>query len=313
MKVLVTGASGFVGKPLCEALLKHGINVSAIVRTPEQQIKGVELVVHDLHAKTNLQKYLKGIDVVIHLAGRAHVMKEPYLNPYDAYYEANVRITETLAEQAALCEVKRFIYLSSVKVNGESTNESPFIEKDIPRPEDNYGKTKHEAEKILKKVAKNSAMELIIIRPPLVYGAGVKANFKALISLSCSRLPLPFACAENKRSLIFVGNLIDFIMLCIQHPKAANQTFLISDGDDVSTREMVLTISAAKKISTILVPLPEKWIRLIFRLAGKQMLAERLFGSLQVDINKAKTLLNWSPPFSFKEGISRTLKIDKFK
>ncbi len=189
----------------------------------------------ELDAVTNFKDSLKNIDVVIHLAGRAHVMKEDLDEPYRAYADINIHATKHLAEQTALSGVKRFIYLSSIKVNGERTKELAFNETDIPRPEDDYGKTKWEAEKALNKIAKDTGMEVVIIRPPLVYGQGVKANFKNLIKLVQLSIPLPFGAIDNKRSLVFIDNLIDFIMLCTHHANAANQTFLISDDDDIST------------------------------------------------------------------------------
>lgn len=311
MKVLVTGASGFVGKPLCEALIKSGVDVIAVVRNSVQKIKGAELIVRDLHSKTSLKASLNDVDVVIHLAGRAHVMNELSLNPHDTYHEANVGITKALAEQAASCGVKRFIHLSSVKVNGESTNKHPFSEKDTPTPKDDYGKTKYEAEKMLNELAKKSVMEVVIIRPPLVYGPGVKANFKTLIKVAQLYIPLPFGAIHNKRSLIYIENLIDFIVTCLTHPNAVNQTFLVSDDHDVSTTQLIKHIKIAANKKNLLIPIPKSWLGLIFKLIGKPFLSNRLCSSLQVDITKAKTELNWQPPYSLEYGIAETVSTGK--
>lgn len=307
MKVLVTGANGFVGRCLCEALIDNGVEVSAVVRRPEKIIKGVELIVKNLSAKDDFHEILNGIDAVIHLAGRAHVMKENTLDPYHAYHVANVEITKVLAEQAASCGVKRFIFLSSIKVNGESTYSHPFSENDTPRPEDDYGKTKYEAEKVVNEIAKSSAMEVVIIRPPLVYGEGVKANFKNLIKISQLSIPIPLGAIHNKRSLVYIENLVGFIMTCLTHPNAANQTFLVSDDDDVSTTQLMKHIKKASNKKTLLVPIPQSWLKVMFKVVGKQSLSNRLCNNLQVDISKAKAKLNWHPPYSVEYGIVKTV------
>jgi nucleoside-diphosphate-sugar epimerase len=311
MNILVTGANGFLGKKLCETLTQQNHNVSAVIRSNDTIVKNTQLIIKQLSKETIWDDVLSCIDVVIHLAGRAHVMKEEASDPYQAYAEINVDATRHLAEQAALNGVKRFIFLSSVKVNGESTKKSAFTESDQPQPEDDYGKTKYEAEKALSKIAQETEMEVVIIRPPLVYGKGVKANFKNLIKLSQSGLPMPFGAVHNKRSLIYIENLIDFIMVCIDHPQAANQTFLVSDDHDVSTTQLIKSIANASGKKSRLIPIPNNWLTFMFKLLGKPSLSDRLCGNLQVDISKAKTLLSWKPPFSFKDGIARTVQIDK--
>jgi nucleoside-diphosphate-sugar epimerase len=311
MKVLVTGASGFIGKYLCQSLSEQNFEIVIVTRGQANAKENITVINKTLNINTDWSETLKGINVFIHLAGRAHVMKEEASDPYQAYAEINIEATKHLAEQAALNGVKRFIFLSSVKVNGESTKKSAFTESDQPQPEDDYGKTKYEAEKVLSNIAQETGMEVVVIRPPLVYGKGVKANFKNLIKLSQSGLPMPFGAIHNKRSLIYIENLIDFIMVCIDHPQAANQTFLVSDDHDVSTTQLIQSIANASSKKSRLIPIPISWLTLVFKLIGKKSLSDRLFGTLQVDISKAKTLLGWKPPFSFKDGIARTVQIDK--
>jgi UDP-glucose 4-epimerase len=307
MKILVTGAAGFVGNQLCQTLSMCVGSVVAVSRTKASVDNNITIINKLISESTDWQHDLKGVDVVIHLAGRAHVMKDESDDPYQAYADINIHATKHLAEQAALSGVKRFIYLSSVKVNGERNEDVAFSETDSPKPEDDYGKTKCEAENVLMSIAKETGMEVVIIRPPLVYGQGVKANFKSLIRLAQLNIPLPFGNIANKRSLIYLENLIDFIMLCINHPSAANQTFLVSDDDDVSTTQLIKYIKEVSGKRPLLIPVPQSWLRFVFQLMGKSSLSDRLLGNLQVDITKAKTLLNWKPPYSVKEGIKKTV------
>lgn len=246
-------------------------------------------------------------DCLIHLAGRAHVMHETAENIYQAYAAVNIDYTLEIAELARRLKIKRFVFLSSVKVNGEASRK-PFTEADIPAPLDAYGHTKLEAEIALQQFCAAHQMELVIIRPPLIYGPGVKANFRQLIKLCLLPLPLPFAMVNNRRSFISLDNLADFIVLCSWHPKAAGHTFLISDGEDVSTASLIRTIRQVNKQKTLLMPLPVCFLKFLFKLIGKSSLALRLMDSLQVDISKARTVLGWEPKISFREGISRALK-----
>jgi UDP-glucose 4-epimerase len=307
MKILVTGANGFVGQALCPTLTNIDHTVIKLSRGQNQVTQLEHSIEKTLAADTDLKQTLSDIDVVIHLAGRAHVMQEHAENPYQAYAEVNINATKNLAEQAALNGVKRFIFLSSVKVNGERTSHAAFTELDQAQPEDDYAKTKLEAEKALNTIAKNTKMEVVIIRPPLIYGKGVKANFKNLIKLSLSDIPLPFGAIDNKRSLIYIENLIDFIVLCTHHPKAANQTFLISDDDDISTTQLISYIRMANNQRPWLIPVSKKWLIFILKTLGKSSLSDRLCQNLQVDINKAKSLLGWKPLFNAQEGIARTI------
>ena len=313
MKALVTGATGFVGKKLCYALSEQAHEVIAVTRGHIRQSENITFVPKVLTKDTDWVDALKEVDVVVHLAGRAHVMNDGASDPYQAYAEVNIDVTRQLATQAALSGVKRLIYLSSVKVNGERTSKVAFNEDDTPQPEDDYGKTKFEAEKVLNVIAQKTAMEVVIIRPPLIYGEGVKANFKNLIKLAQLNIPLPFGTIDNKRSLIYLENLIDFIMLCINHPSAANQTFLISDDEDVSTTQLIKYIKEASGKRPFLIPVPQCWLRFVFKLMGKPSLSDRLLGSLRVDITKAKTLLDWKPRYSVREGIEKTVSDFKSK
>lgn len=308
MKILVTGANGFVGKGLCHALVKNGHHVIAVVRDDKTNVIATDVICRSLDANTNFQDLLMIADAVIHLAARTHVVNDKAKNPYQAYADINIETTKNLALQASVSGVKRFIFLSSVKANGETTVCAAFNEQSTPNPEDDYGKTKLQAEKELIRIASNSNMEFVIIRPPLIYGSGVKANFKNLVEICQTRLPLPFGAIQNKRSLIYIDNLIDFLMTCISSPQAANQTFLISDDDDVSTTQLTYTIREALNVPAMLVPISQTWLAFLFTLIGKKTLATRLCGNLQVDITKAKTLLGWKPPFTFEQGIKNTIQ-----
>lgn len=311
MRVLVTGASGFVGKALCKELANRGFDIVAVTRTRDAGLSEIacKLIMADLaDINDEIQSTLQQVDVLIHVAGRAHIIKEQSKNPYQEYAKINIEATKNLAQKAASTGVKRFIFISSVKVNGEATLNQPFDEATVPNPEDDYGKTKYEAEKELKLIATNSNMEIVIIRPPLIYGRGVKANLKNLIKVCQSKLPLPFGAIDNKRSMVYIENLVDFMITCISHPKAANETFLISDDEDVSTTALIRAIRQSLGTPALQIAIPQQWIVYLMNLFGKKSLASRLCGNLQVDITKAKTLLGWKPPFNFEQGINNTIQ-----
>lgn len=289
MNILMTGASGFVGKSLSAALKSHHHDVSPLT-----------------HSQFPTSLVAQSYDCLIHLAGRAHVMHETAADIYQAYKEVNVDYTLKVALLAQSLGVKRFVFLSSLKVNGEVSSK-PFTELDSPAPTDAYGQTKLEAELLLQDFCLKNDMELVIIRPPLIYGAGVKANFKALIQLCNKPIPLPFGNIRNKRSLISLDNLNDFIECCCQHPKAANQTFVISDDFDVSTTELIYTIKCALHRKSLLIPVPQNLLRLFLNITRKQTLVDRLLGDLQVDITKSKQLLNWQPVVNFKQGVQNAI------
>lgn len=294
MKYLITGSSGFVGQYLNKTLVDQhdAINLSR------------ELT--DALLKSEFHPAAYYADTLIHLAGRAHVMHDTAEDIYQAYAAVNIDYTLKVAELAKRLKIKRFVFLSSVKVNGE-TSVQPFTENDIPCPLDAYGQTKLEAEIALKEFCTAHQIELVIIRPPLIYGPGVKANFQQLIKLCLLTLPLPFAAVNNKRSFVSLDNLVDFILLCSWHPQAANQTFLISDGEDMSTAELVKTIRQLNKQNPWLFFVPPSTLEGLFKLIGKSGLTQRLLGTLQVDITKARVMLGWQPKLSFKSGMAKTL------
>jgi nucleoside-diphosphate-sugar epimerase len=308
-RALVTGGSGFVGKPLCKELLGQGWQVVAAARSHYcQSPPGLEMaVVGAIGGETNWTDALRGTDVVIHLAARVHIMRDEAADPLAEFRVVNVQGTLTLARQAAKAGVRRFIYLSSIKVNGEQTLPGQaFTEQDMPAPLDPYAISKYEAEEGLLKLAQQTGMEVVIIRPPLVYGAGVKANFLNMMRWLHKGVPLPFASINNRRSLVALDNLLDLIVVCLDHPAAVNQIFLVSDGEDLSTAELLHRMGVALGRPARLMPMPPSLLEAVAALLGKRDMAQRLCGSLQVDISKARTLLGWNPPISVDEGLRWT-------
>lgn len=308
-KIFITGANGFVGQAFCFEALARCMKVRGAVRqTAELPAEIEHAIIGDIDESTDWSSALTGCDVVVHLAARVHVMNDSASDPLAEFRKINVEGTLNLASQAAKSGVKRFFFISSVKVNGESTlPHSPFKEDDISNPQDAYGISKHEAERGLLEIAHETGMEVVIIRPPLVYGAGVKANFASMIKAVNSGLPMPFGAIHNQRSLIYVGNLVDFILKCVSHPAAANQIFLVSDGVDVSTTALLQACAKALDVKPRLIPVPQKILALVFKLLGRKNLAQRLCGNLQVDISKARQLLDWTPPYSMDEGLKATV------
>ena len=308
MKVLVTGASGFIGKSLCEELVGQNKLVIAAVRVNYVECAGVESrQVGEIENTTDWSKILNNMSVVVHLAARVHVMHDNALNPLEEFRKVNVHGTLQLAREAAKAGVKRFIFVSSIKVNGESSEiGKPFTAADLPSPQDAYGISKLEAEQGLKLIAQQTGMEVVIIRPPLVYGDGVKANFANMLRMIKRSIPLPFGAIHNKRSFVFIGNLVSLIVRCIEHPNAANQTFLVSDGCDLSTTQLLRACAAALGVETRIFSVPKKLIEVVAAILGKQDVAQRLCGNLQVDISKARALLDWAPPFTVEEGLRIT-------
>lgn len=316
LRVLVTGASGFVGRYLCDDLRYHGYQVTGVVRRKTGSKSGCSspdiILGPELDADSDWSSLLKGQDLIVHTAARVHVMHDTAQDPYQAFRAVNVDGTLALARQAAAASVKRFVFISSIKVNGEETQlGQPFTEEVSSPPTDPYGLSKYEAELALLELAKLTGMEVVIIRPPLVYGEGVKGNFASIMSLLAKGYPLPFGAIHNRRSLLSLDNLIDFITVCISHPAAANQVFLVSDGVDLSTTELLVKLSSAMGKQTKLLPIPEMIMRLGLCVIGKTAISQRLFSSLQVDITKAKRLLNWVPIMSIEDGLKQCTKNNK--
>lgn len=303
--ILITGATGFVGRALLSELESRSCHALPVVR----QAAGLpqEVVVPDIHALTDWRETLTDCHVVVHLAARVHALHDAAADPLALYRAVNRDATLHLARQSAAAGVKRFVFVSSVKVNGEG-GAAPYRETDVPAPEDAYAVSKWEAELGLLQVAKETGMEVVILRPPLVYGPGVKGNFAQLIRWVRKGLPLPFGAVDNRRSLLALENLVDFIALCADHersPGAANEVFLLSDGEDVSTTELLCKLARAYRVKPRLLPIPVKLMRAAASALGKSAVADRLLGSLAVDGSKARTLLGWRPLVSMDEQLRK--------
>lgn len=308
--ILVTGASGFVGGQLMTRLADQpSVAVWGAVRAERESGHSGFVSVGEINGDTDWSEALPGQRVIVHTAARAHIMDDKAADPLTEFRKVNVAGTLNLARQAASAGVERFVFLSSIKVNGEQTRPGQrFNPDDQPAPEDPYGMSKWEAELGLRKVAQESGMEVVIIRPPLVYGPGVKGNFASMQRLVARGLPLPLGAIHNKRSLVALDNLIDLIITCVDHPAAANQVFLVSDGEDLSTSELLRRVGSAMGRPARLLPVPSALMYLGATILGKKAIAQRLLGSLQVDITKARDLLDWDPPISVDEGLRRCLK-----
>lgn len=307
--ILLTGASGFVGRALSLRLIELGVKLICAVREPFSLPDAQMEVILDINEKTDWSRCLAGIDTVIHVAARVHVMQEVSGDPLAEFRRVNGAGTLNLAKQAVESGVKRFIFLSSIKVNGEETiNGVKLTEKDIPNPQDAYGVSKYEAELGLFQIAKDTGLEVIIIRPPLVYGPDVKANFASMLRWVYSWVPLPFGAVKNKRSFVYLGNLISLIICCIEHPDAANEIFFVSDGDDLSISELLNACAKALGKRSLLFSVPPVVLMLLASMFGKRATAQRLLGSLQVDISKSKERLGWIPPISVNDGLKETVR-----
>ncbi len=307
MGIAVTGATGFVGSALCAELMRRNMPVVQIeiARAATESI-ALGCVPADADGATVLGK----ADVLVHLAARVHVMRDTAVDALAAFRAVNVQGTLNLARQASASGVKRFVFISSVKVNGEATHKGrPFTAEDLAAPQDAYGISKMEAEQGLRQIAAETGLEVVIIRPTLVYGPGVKANFAALMRAVQRGYPLPLGAVHNQRSLVALDNLVDFIITCITHPQAANQTFLVSDGQDLSTTELVRGMAQAAGVPARLLPVSVWALHAGASLLGKGDVVQRLCGNLQVDISKARSLLGWVPPVSLEEGLRRAMAV----
>ncbi len=297
---------------MLEQLCNKRIPCKVIVRRPLDNLYGKrveQIIINSIEATSDWSDALNGVDVVIHLAARAHIMKDDATDALSEYSKVNTEGTLQLAQQAANHGVKHFIFLSSVKVYGESTTESsPYSEDSELLTDDPYGISKKKAEIGLKQLAAQTAMEVVIIQPPLVYGEGVKVNFLSLIKLADTPLPLPFLTIHNHRSMIYLGNLVNFIVHSMNHPLAGNNTFLVSDGDDVSLARLLGILRDKQGRQRRLFPVPKLLFLLLGHLIGKPGVVDRLVGDLQVDISKARQLLDWQPPFTVEGGLAQTVQ-----
>lgn len=315
--VLVTGASGFVGQALVKTLCHNGYEVRATVRSEsafqlviqlkeQQQLNGLTIYnLGELSDETSWHEVIQGVDTVVHCAARAHILQETSDNPLETFRQINCQATEHLAKEASRQGVRRFIFISSIGVLGNSSKANPFHENSQPNPQAPYARTKLEAEQRLQQLT--TTMELVIIRPPLIYGPGVKGNFGKLVNLVNKRIPLPFGKVKNRRQFIGIANLTDFIVRCIEVAKAANQLFLVADNEIVTTTELLQQLSKAMGKKSLLLPIPHKLLKWGFQGIGKAKLAEQLLNNLEINSDKAKNLLAWEPPFTMKEQIQQTV------
>ena len=307
--ILVTGASGFVGGALCASLVNRSpLRISVRDKSKSELFANVDIFEASISPDQDWSSTLSGVSAVVHCAARVHVMSEEAADPLLEFRRVNVDGTLNLARQASEVGVRRFVFISSIKVNGECTDLGhPFTADQIPVPSDPYGVSKYEAEMGLRALSKETGMEVVIIRSPLVYGPGVKANFLSMMNWLRRGIPLPLgSVTKNRRSFIFIDNLVSMIIACINHPAAANQIFLVSDDEDLSTAELLNRMALALGRPSKLIVVPENLVALGAKLIGRSDISQRLCGSLQVDIRKTKDMLGWSPPVSVDEGLRRT-------
>jgi len=306
MSLLLTGATGFVGQHLVSALIQRNLPYQIAVRTQAGNSAHPGCIsVGDINAHTTWSQALEGVTDVVHLAARVHITQETSTDAYAAFRAVNTEGTLNLARQAAAAGVRRFVFLSSVKVNGEGSPHA-YLETDTPAPEDAYAVSKWEAEQGLWKISAETGMQMVILRIPLVYGPGVGANFLQLLQTVNKGWPLPLRGIANRRSLLYVGNLVDAILLVLEHPDAANKLYLLSDGQDVSTSQLVELIAKALKKPARLFAVPQGLFRAVAGVLGKSSAVDRLFGSLYLDSAKIQQELGWVPPFSMQDGLNET-------
>jgi nucleoside-diphosphate-sugar epimerase len=302
-RALVTGANGFVGQALHHYLTSRDWQVRRAVRS---EAAADAIAVGDMGPDADWRGALEGVDCIVHLAARTHIVNDHSPEAIDAYRHVNVAGTVNLAKAAARHGVRRLVFLSSIKVNGERTPDHPFTGDDTPKPSDAYGISKHEAEQALWQIATDTGLEVTVLRPPLVYGPGVKANFLRLMHVCARRIPLPLASIENHRSLIYLGNLVNAITACMENPAAAGKTFLVSDSESVATPELIRRISTALGVEPRLFPFPASLLGIGARLFGRVSEGERLMGSLQIDSSRIRAELGWQPPYMMTQGLTET-------
>ena len=302
MKILVTGASGFVGRALHARLVEEGACVQAVTRKAEPGCTAIGTI----NGSTDWSEALRGVVSVVHLAARVHIMHDAVSDPLSEFRKVNAESTVNLARQAAQSGARRFVFLSSVKVNGEGTSPGQAYQPDdVPAPSNPYSLSKLEAERGLWEITKAFGLEVVIIRPPLVYGPGVKANFLTMMRWLKRGIPLPLGAIHNRRTLVALDNLVDLIVTCVHHPAAGNQVFMAGDGDDLSTTDLLRRLAAALGVPARLLPVPASVLEFGAALVGKRALAQRLCGNLQVDISKSGDVLSWTPPIDVDEGLRR--------
>ncbi len=308
-KIIVTGAAGFIGRSFCHAAGSIGYEIHPVIRTPlGSSYENLNHAVVTIDESTNWSHLLPGVFCVVHLAGLAHTYASNNNNLLHIFRRINVEGTLNLARQAAEAGVKRFVFVSSIGVNGAESFDQPFCADDLPAPHSPYAVSKHEAEIGLKALAAITDMEVVIIRPPLVYGLNAPGNFGNLTCWLERGIPLPLGSIYNKRSFVALDNLVDLILCCTSHPAAADQTFLVSDGEDLSTTDFLRRMARAMERRSRLIPVPAMLLKIGAAMLGKSGIAQSLCGSLQVDIGKTCTLLNWSPPISVDEGLLRAVR-----
>jgi len=321
-KILITGASGFIGQSLIKSLFNSSRSVRGTIRSRNlffSDAKTEYVFIGDINLKTNWRESLINIDCIIHCAGKAHAIKSKKNNLSKIYQSVNVDGTKQLAEQAAQAKVRRLIFLSSIKVNGEDTNndiiikflnekKNVFSHKDLASPKDHYAISKLEAENALWEISSRTGLEVVVVRLPLVYGYGAKGNLERLIKLVKSGIPLPLSLVKNQRSMIGIDNLVDLLIRCIDHPEASGKTFLASDKEDLSTPELIKLIASSMGRRTNLFPFPISMLKFLGSVFGKSEEINRLVGSLRIDDSYTKEILNWTPPISVEEGIRRMVQ-----
>lgn len=309
-RVVITGASGFIGGHLCRAFRENGFQVVACIMTPEEKVSlpyGVETVISGaIDAYTDWTKVLKNRDVIVHLAARVHVMRESSASPLSEFRKTNTAGTANLARQAAAAGADRLVFMSTVGVNGNDSGNNPYTESDAPQPHNPYSISKYEAEQLLWRISEETGMKVVVVRAPLVYGPGNPGNFLSLLRVVRKGFPLPFASVRNLKSFLYVGNLVSALMLCCSHSASPGNTYLVSDAENVSTPELLRLLADAIGCPSRVFPVHPGIIRAVGRLAGRIDAVDRLLCSLMVDSGKISRDLSWKPPFTLKEGLKKT-------